>query len=141
MLVNVVDPKHGRVKEYFCDHSLLASYVGKQRALGKFLTKAMVTSLVNAVPPNPSTTYDKAGDREHYQYKKEPSRGDFFRISTLASGVEVEESDEEFTIEPPKDGRKFVCALLHDFVLKYGRKAKTGDVTTSQAYIVVDSFY
>ena len=139
MLLTAVD-KYGRVKEFFCEHRLLASFKGRQRPLGKFLTTRMVTSLVNAVPSDDSTTYDKAGDREYYKYQKEPEMGDFFQISTLPSGVEVEEFDEDFMVETPKDGRKFSCALLHDFFVKYGREAKTGDVSTSQAYIVLDGF-
>lgn len=139
MLVTAVD-RYGLVKDFFCDHSLLSEYEGRQRQLAKFLTMAKVNALVDAVPSGVFTTYDKKTDRKFYKYKKEPEGGDFFKRSTTSSGVEVEESDEEFVVQTPNDGRGFACALLHDFVVKYGRKAKTGDVSTSQAYIAVNNF-
>lgn len=135
-MVTTVD-RYGLVKEYICAHALLSEYEGRQRQLAKFLTMAKVKALVKALPPSASTTYDKTTDREFYKYKPEPEGGDFFQRTTTLSGVEVEESDEEFVVHPPNDGRRFACALVHDFVKMYGRKAKTGDVSTSQAYIAV----
>lgn len=139
MLVTAVD-QYGLVKDFLCAHPLLGEYEGRQRQLGKFLTMPKVKALVDAVPPSVSTTYDKKTDRKFYRYKKEPEGGDFYQRITLPSGVQVEESDEEFVVHTRNDGRVFICALLHDFVVKYGRKAKTGDVSTSQAYISVTHF-
>ena len=140
MLVIAFDP-YGTVKEFICDHDLLSEYDGKQRPLAKFLTKSKVEALEEEVPPSVFTTYNKAWDRNSYKYKKEPKGGDFHKRTTLSSGVEVEESDsEEFAVDLPNDGRVFAQALLYDFVVKHGRKAKTADVSSSQAYISVKNF-
>lgn len=139
MMVTAVD-KDGFVKDFICNHALLSEYEGRQRPLAKFLTMAKVKALVEAVPSNALTTHDKAVDRKFYRYKKEPEGGDFYKRTTLPSGVVMEEFDEEFVVHTPNDGRRFACALVHDFVVEYGRKANTGDVSTSQAYIAVERF-
>lgn len=139
MFVFVKD-KYGTVKEFYCDHSLLHEYKGRQRPLAKFLTTGKVRQLEAAVPAGALTSYDKTGDKRHYRYRKEPDGGDFFKRFTTSNGVEVTESDEEFVVDVPKDGRWFACELLFDFIKKYGRPAKTGDVTTSQAWITVARF-
>lgn len=139
MLLTAIN-KNGLVKEFFCDHALLSMYRGKQRPIGKFLTMAAVKALSDAVGTSVLTTHDKQTDRKDYRYKKEPVGGDFFKRYTNDKGVETTESDEEFVVNLPADGRRFACALLLDFVKEFGRKARTGDVTTSSAYIVVNSF-
>lgn len=123
MLVVVVD-EHGKTKEYFCEHRLLYGLEGKQRPLAKFLTSAMMEELENVLDDVWGTRYKKIWDKKYYKYTSEPEAGD------------IDSDDEDFRIEPFKDGRYFANALFLDFVKNFGREAKTGDKAASTAYII-----
>lgn len=139
MLLTVVD-EYGGFEELFCEHELLSRYKGKLRPLAKFVTMDMKRKLQEACPPAFGTKYHKVPGEMEYRYQKEPEKGDFHRFEKLDSGKIAELFDEEFQLDEPKDGRWYMCALLYDFVFKYGRKARTGDTPSSYAYIKVKSF-
>lgn len=134
----IVVKEYAAFEEYFCDHPLLSEYEGKQRAMGKFLTDSKVAELKIALEDK-YTTYDDTTDERFYKYAPEPKKGDFYRCTNdpVSGAILAEDFDEDFLIDIPKDGRKFVCALLLDLVTAYGRKALTGDKTTSTATIVI----
>lgn len=46
---------------------------------------------------------------------------------------------DDFRLMSYDDGRYFANQLMYDFAKEFGREARTGDVTSSTAYIVVKS--
>ena len=120
MLVYVINAvgNNVHVQEFYVDHPLLSGFEGKQRPQAMFLTDAMVVEMKKCLGTCNPKTHVKI--RETYRYTSEPEDGDV----------------DEFRIEPYDDGREFVNALVYDFVMEFGREAKTGDVTSSTAYII-----
>lgn len=106
--------------EYYCSHPILSEYEGKQRAHGKFLTPDKILEMKQALDGK-FTTFQHTKDEGEYNY-----------VADLTS----EEDDEDFVIDPPRDGRWFTGTLIGDFVKEFGRKAVPGDVFTSLATIV-----
>lgn len=113
----------GSLSEYYCKHALFEGLEGKLRPMGKWVTMQMVSDLEKLLPAQPLTKYDKVWDRALYKYMDERAAGDM-------------KDDVDFRIDDFEDGRYFVNALVLDFVEKFGRVSRTGDKTSSQAYII-----
>ena len=122
MLIYTID-QTGSISERYCKHALFEGLEGKLRPMGKWVTMQMVRDLEALLPVKPWTKYDKVWDRAFYQYTDEPAAGDM-------------NGDDDFRIDEFEDGRYFVNALVLDFVKEFGREARTGDQTSSQAYIL-----
>lgn len=110
--------------EYYCSHPILSEYEGKQRAHGKFLTPEKITEMKQALGDK-FTTFQDTKDEGEYNY-----------VADFVLKPEEDEYDEDFVIDPPRDGRWFTGALIGDFVKEFGRKAVPGDVFTSLATIM-----